>query len=251
MTHAEIEELLGAYALDAVEAHEADVIEAHLRDCPRCRAEVADHRETAAMLAHVGAPAPAGLWDRIAGSLEEPPPGLELARVVPLRPESRRRGQGWLRAVAAVAAAVIAVLGFKVVDQEQRVDQLERALGERGVEGDIAALALAPGTVRVDLVSTDGRYHAEVVLGETGQGYLVGDNLPAVGPDRTYQLWGQVGEGLVSLGLLGSDPSSAGFQVQAPVVALALTEEVASGVERSANTPVVVGMVPGYRPGRA
>lgn len=250
MTHAEIEELLGAYALDAVEPAEADVIEAHLHECPRCRAEVADHRETAAMLAHVGATAPAGLWDRIAGSLEEPPPGLELARVVPLRPESRRGGR-WLPAIAAAAAAVIGVLGFKVVDQDQRIDELVAVVEEEGINRDIAALALDPDTIKVELVSTDGRYQAEAVLGENGQGYIVRDNLPALGPDRTYQLWGQVGQGLVSLGLLGRNPSAIGFHVEGRVMALALTEEVAGGVAQSANAPVVIGTVPGQPTGRA
>ena len=41
LTHDEAAELLGAYALDAVEADERDAIEHHLNECPRCRAEVA------------------------------------------------------------------------------------------------------------------------------------------------------------------------------------------------------------------
>ncbi|MGH9066934.1 MAG: zf-HC2 domain-containing protein, partial [Acidimicrobiales bacterium] len=81
--HAEIESLLGAYALDAVDGSEAEAVELHLQICPRCRAEVAEHRETAALLGHTGAVAPAGLWDRIAGELEEPPPDLALGRLDP------------------------------------------------------------------------------------------------------------------------------------------------------------------------
>ncbi len=34
MAHHEIEELLGAYALDAVDADEARLVEDHLADCP-------------------------------------------------------------------------------------------------------------------------------------------------------------------------------------------------------------------------
>src|SRR3954449_3338683 len=104
LTHADIEELLGAYALDAVDGDEQEAIEVHLRECPRCRAEVADHREVAALLAHGGQPAPDGIWDRIVDSLEEAPPRLNLAPVAPL---ARRRGVGTrlAAAVAAVAAA--------------------------------------------------------------------------------------------------------------------------------------------------
>ena len=63
LSHSELEELLGAYALDAVDGDERDAVELHLRECPRCRAEVADHREVAAALAQTGGPAPDGVWD--------------------------------------------------------------------------------------------------------------------------------------------------------------------------------------------
>ena len=63
-THEEVAELLGAYALDAVGPDEVVMIETHLEVCPRCRAEVAAHREVAAVLAYGGATAPDGLWAR-------------------------------------------------------------------------------------------------------------------------------------------------------------------------------------------
>jgi hypothetical protein len=78
--HAELQELLGAYALDAVDPDEAAAIERHLPDCPRCRNELADHREVAALLGYAGGSAPGGVWDRIIASLEEPPPALRLTR---------------------------------------------------------------------------------------------------------------------------------------------------------------------------
>lgn len=69
MTHAEIAELLGAYALDAVSVEEAAEIEEHLAECPRCRAEVSAHREVAGVLGNLSGSAPAGLWSRIADEL--------------------------------------------------------------------------------------------------------------------------------------------------------------------------------------
>ena len=41
-----------AYALGALDDHERDEFEAHLAECDDCRAELADFRETASMLAH-------------------------------------------------------------------------------------------------------------------------------------------------------------------------------------------------------
>jgi anti-sigma factor RsiW len=74
MTPEEFDELLGAYALDAVDGDERDALEAYLATNPRARDEVAHHREVASMLGYTGAPAPAGLWDRIAGALDDRAP---------------------------------------------------------------------------------------------------------------------------------------------------------------------------------
>ena len=70
--HEEVAGLLGAYALDALDSDEAALVEAHLRDCPRCSAELARHHEVAGLLANSGAEAPADLWDRIADRLDSP-----------------------------------------------------------------------------------------------------------------------------------------------------------------------------------
>ncbi len=72
-TEAEIEELLGAYALDALEPEEAALVEEHLRTCVRCSAEVARHHEVAGLMANSGGDAPGELWDRIAERLEPVP----------------------------------------------------------------------------------------------------------------------------------------------------------------------------------
>src|SRR5688500_14825344 len=124
MNHDEITELLGAYALDAVDPDEALAIDDHLRECARCRAEVAEHRETAALLAHASSDAPADLWARIAESIDVPRP------VAPLAPRlglSSRRRSRWPAAAALVGAAAAVVVGALVVQvrqQDERIDQL-------------------------------------------------------------------------------------------------------------------------------
>src|SRR4051794_36467036 len=102
MNHEQVQALLGAYAIDAVDADEVVAVEAHLEECSRCHAELAEMREVAAFLAHSGGDAPAGLWDRIATSLGENPPPLRLE----VQRERRRARTPWLRPLAAVAAAV-------------------------------------------------------------------------------------------------------------------------------------------------
>src|SRR5204862_2371026 len=91
----DIDELLGAYALDAVDDDERRAVDAYLATNPRARAEVDQHREVATLLAFGAAAAPEGLWDRIASSIAEmdadaPEPGPELAKVLPARPPRRR-----------------------------------------------------------------------------------------------------------------------------------------------------------------
>jgi hypothetical protein len=75
-----------------------------------------------------------------------------------------------------------------------------------------------------------------------GSGFLMAHELPGLHSDRTYQLWGDTGAGaLVSLGLLGDDPTTIAFQAGTDLDALAITEEEAGGVSQSRNPPVIAG----------
>ncbi|MGD0392179.1 MAG: anti-sigma factor [Acidimicrobiales bacterium] len=79
--HQEIQELLGAYALDAVDAETAAMVERHLDECVRCSIEVAQHHEVAGLLGNSGGASPSELWDGIARRLDgsAPPPWERLA----------------------------------------------------------------------------------------------------------------------------------------------------------------------------
>ena len=261
LTHNEIEELLGAYALDAVSPEESDAVELHLRDCPRCRAEVAEHRETAAVLAFAGAPAPPNLWNRIAGAIDAdestPPPELDLARVVSMtgavegRSGGRRRRRGrslplrFVAAAAAVAAAVIAVLGVQVSRLDDRTDQLADALRREGLDQAVQVALFDETARRIELKSGDGATFAQAVVRDNGDAFIVRDNLPPLPEAQTYQVWAIVGELPISVGVLGSDPGVAAFKMSAPgVTTLALTAERAGGVAAPTSTPVVSGMLP-------
>jgi len=247
LTHGEAAELLGAFALDAVDADEREAIERHLQECPRCRAEVADHRMVASFMGSAGGPAPEGLWDRIAGSLDEAPPELRLAPVVDLdqrRSVSVRVGA----AVAAVAAAVIALLGIQVIRLNDKVDEVQAA---RPANPDTVLMAAAtqalsnPDARQVTLRSSDGRVGAQAALLPDGTGYLLAGNLPALASDQTYQLWAVAGGQKISAGVLGARPEVIAFRYASPedVAALAVTAEQVPGVAQSANQPVVLGNV--------
>ena len=250
--HDGVPELLGAYALDAVDPAERELVEAHLAGCPRCRAEVEEHREVAALLANVGRPAPEGLWDRIAEALEGPPPPLNLvpsgdrtARAG--RAGDRRRRPRFGRALAvsalAAAAAVIIALGVRVDQLQGNLDEIDTAIQARLTEDRLPPEV--PGGLVVDMTASDGTVQGvQAVITSEGEGYLAMGNLPELPAGRTYQLWGDTGDGLISLGVLGRDPQPVEtFDAGSDFVAFALTAEQAPGVVESTQPAVAAGQV--------
>jgi anti-sigma-K factor RskA len=242
LSRRELDELLGAYALDAVDDDERVQLEAYLERSPEARALVAEYRETAALLSHSGTEAPPGLWERIQHTLEEEPPRLAV-------PSHRGRRRGRVAAAIGVAAAVVAVgaLAVKVVQQDDRIDELSRQAETGSVLAAAEAASRDPRAARVTMSSTDGALEARVVYLPDGDGFLVQDNLGALAPERTYQLWALMGDAPaarpISAGVLGSDPGVAAFRVQGPVTAFAITDERAPGVDAPGNPPLLQGAV--------
>ena len=191
LTSTEMDELLGAYALDAVDVDEREQIEDYLEENPRARAEVAEHREVAAMMSLAGGRAPDGVWDRIADTIStEVPPALRLAPVVPI--ESKRRSR-WPAVLGSVAAAAIAVLGLTVVRQGQEINDLNEAVAADALAVGAAEAMTDPNARLTALHTEDGVAMADVVVQPDGQGYLVPrhdahprvrSHLPDVGRDR-------------------------------------------------------------------
>lgn len=240
LTHADLQELLGVYAIDALDPDEAEAVEAHLADCPRCRAEVAEHRETASLLSFSGTQAPDGVWTRIAATLDAPPPPFDLRPPTPLRP---RRSSFPAFLAAAAAVVVIGLLGAQVVRQGNRIDDLSSVFDQRGLDQAAAAAAVDPAARTVTLRSEDGTQVVHAVVLPNGQGYLVQAKLPPLGADQTYQLWGVMGAQTVSLGVLGDGSDIVPFVASGPLLALAITAEHSGGVVSSKNPAIVQGVV--------
>ncbi|MDQ3107992.1 MAG: anti-sigma factor [Actinomycetota bacterium] len=233
MAHSEVQELLGAYALDALDDAEVDIVDVHLRTCPRCRAEVEEFRETAAQLAFGGVSAPPGVWEKIQEALEEAPPKLELARVIPLRASRWQTVGARLTAAAAVVISMIA-LGVSVIGGSDPASDLD---------DEIAAAFRDPSAQHVQLVAGDGAAAEVIILPAEGRAYLAKDSLPKLAAGDTYQLWGQQGATKVSLGVLGNDPDRLRLPIGGVYEALAITAEKKPGVVASDNPAVVAGLV--------
>ena len=232
----DLDELLGAYALDAVSPEEADRVEDYLAINPKAAAEVREHREVATMLAFTGIDAPEGLWSRIEQELDAPAPvpGPELARVMSIEDAPSRRRFAtvapWI--ASAAAAATIAVVAIGIADRATApTDPLVAAYEAADADRDSA---------KATLVAEGSSFEAVAVIDQDGHGYVRAGELPALGADQTYQLWGVVDTGadepdVISLGIFGPNPELETFTTETPVVALAITIEDAPGVISDGN----------------
>ncbi len=228
----ELDELLGAYALDAVDDDERRRVEDYLEVNPRAAAEVQAHREVATMLAFTGMDAPDGLWGRIAGEIGEqaPPPGPELAKVLSLDEHPRRRRIStvapWLMSAAAAAVIVFVAIGLSdnaSAPDEPLANAVELARSDRD---SLTTTLVADGSDAV----------AEAVIDQDGHGYVLARDLPTLPDGQTYQLWGVVeGGDVISLGIFGPNPEIETFTVEGSVDALAITIEQYPGVISNGN----------------
>jgi hypothetical protein len=244
LTPRELEELLGAYALDAVDGDERAQLEGWIARSPAARAELVELRETAALLAHTGRDAPPGVWDRIEGALAEDPPGLVLGgegSVVHMRGRIARRGlamrvaAGIAAASAAAAAITVVVVSQEMSDQDHRLTAVERGI-ERTRMRDAAAAAMADPRARTLQLESAAGATATLVTMPDGAGYLMVDGLPHLSRDRTYQLWAMIGDSatpkMLSSGVLGPAIDVIAFRAPRGALGFALTDERAPGAVR-------------------
>ena len=248
----DLDDILGAYALDAVDPVERTAVERRLTDDPVARAEVDEMRETAAALASLPADdegAPAGLWGRIADAIgapgapasDTPAAASRPSDVIPITRAKRSFPARVVVPIAAAAALVIAVLSVQVVTRTPN-----RA-------GDLAAAynhAVAGGAATVPLQTAPGHgpVTAEIALQSDGTGYLRNEHLVALPAGKTYQLWALVrngsGQQAISAGVLGREPSAVAFHLSGAPTGFAITVETTPGVVTSTRSPVAFGKVP-------
>lgn len=241
MNDPELDALLGAYALDAIDGGEGALVESYMEQNPRARAEVDELRESAGALALAPVDdlrAPEGLWDRIAASIAEEEEDEPVAPVSLDEQRARRRKlttrAGGLLAVA--ASIVVVVLAVQVVSLGSRLDE-ERDPGASGLAAAFAQAQSVDGARELALVPESGPEVARVVLLPDGTGYLKNDGMQALADDKTYQLWALAGDAddptVISAGVLGADPEAAAFKIAGDVHGFALTVENAPGVVSS------------------
>lgn len=249
----ELRELAAAWALGSLSPDEAREFEALMARSPEVQSEADAYREVAAMLP-LGAGVPA------------PDPGLKarvLARATgraKRAPQSgRRKGDRFLR--LALAASIL--LALALVAQAVRVDRARARLAreitavQREIQGRDSLLAevFAPGVELHRLTTTrDDAPEVQLFWNRRNQVALLhARRLPALAPDRAYQLW-LIPEGGApipsSVFSPGADGNVLVRDVRLPVptegryAAFAVTEEPAGGSRAPTTTPLFVAALP-------
>ena len=217
----EVEELAGAYALQALPAETLREVEEHLASCSR-HPEIAGLRAVASSLAG-------------AAPEMEPPPALKARLMDAVRKEapagaapSREAPVGWPRRLswprlspyalaAALAVAVVALLGWDVYLQVSQ---------DNGREG----------TVLVRTLTDSGAVSGHITyIQDEGLAVLQIDGLKSLPPDEIYQVWAISGGVPTSIGFL--DVSEVGRVLTTIEADLSRAEVLAVTVEPAGGSP--------------
>src|SRR5260221_8620134 len=107
--HQQYQELLSLHALNALDAAEARLLEAHLATCAKCRAALGEWRDASGLLTHASTPAAPSdeLRARIlAAAQAETRASRDSAKVLPM-PIAPRRSNLWSNVLRIAAAVTI------------------------------------------------------------------------------------------------------------------------------------------------
>ncbi len=197
-----VHELTAAYALHALDERDVAAYEAHLAQCPDCRAELASFQATAGSLAY-GAPAaepPDALRGRILDAAK-----AERETVVPFR--ARRRTTAVFASAAAVAAAIAIVLGVWAVSLSSSLDNERSA---RASDAQALAILAQPGAQAHPVEGGDGF----LVVAPGGDAALVLSDLEDAPEGKTYEAWvSPDGKAMTAAGTFQSGGSTTAFRL--------------------------------------
>ena len=250
--HQRFQELLGPYALHAVEDEESLMIQLHVDQCFECREELDQHLNVVSLLSSTELFAPADLWESISHQIPSTDTADDSASATVAVPTAAEPKSRWLLRVASIAA-VFAILSTSIVQtvrlnnvnaelasEQATVAALTDELQRPPLDLAVAAAISNGGSRQVTLGSQVSGSNAIIVLMPDGTGYLAEHTLKPLPADRTYQLWAIIDGNIISAGVLGSDPEVVPFRIDPDGFAgFAITEESVGGVEASANDPVV------------
>jgi anti-sigma-K factor RskA len=265
---------LDEYALGQLSPEERRDVEAHVRECEICSADLRELMLVMEQLARTAGEStpPASLRKRVLDGLastpQDPPLAAQDARVVPM-PPARTAGRprpaiGWLAAAGAVVVALGGLLYYsndsrqrlasELRSTEAMVVELERRLAEYSGQADLAVSILTAGDMRPIALArpeATGVSTARAYWSQTRGLLVVADQLPMPPPGRIYQVW-LIGsdQQALSAGLLGAQGAARGMLIAPPpaglapgTVTVAVTDEPPGGLAAPTGSMSLVGSI--------
>jgi hypothetical protein len=177
--HEEVFEMLGAYALEALDEADIALVQAHLSECEDCQRELAGFMEVTARLARLGPVQPPELRDRILTAVRQE---SNAQKTYAQRPP-RRISPQWLGATVLVALLIAQVWLLREVFSLRTTIEQQR---------QIQTVLLSAEEAPIEMESPDpdstahGYYRAEP---ELHMGLLNYYHLPHLTPEKSYQCW--------------------------------------------------------------
>ncbi|GAA5106345.1 anti-sigma factor [Alloalcanivorax gelatiniphagus] len=233
----DLHKLTGAYAVDALDDLERARFEKHLAECEDCRAEVAELRETAAMLAEtVATPPPAALRESVLAGISQvrplAPPTPEAPGASPATPAGRR---AWVPFLVAAALAIFAGLGAMIAqpwaeDEVPRLTAAEQVLQAPDAEEVFLDLGEA-GRATVTRSKSQDR------------AVITTEDMVAAPDGKAYELWLMSPEDeFVPAGLMpdAADQTVVLDGAAAEAIAVGITVEPDGGSEQPTSEPIAV-----------
>ena len=231
----DMHKLTGAYAVDALDDLERARFEQHLSECEDCRAEVAELRETAALLAETTAVTPPeSLRESVLAGISQVRP---LAPEVPApTPADERSGgrRAWMPFLVAAALAILVGIGALIVqpwagDDGPRLTAAEQVLQAPDAEEVFLDLGEAGRATVVRSKSED-------------RAVIVTEDMVSAPDGKAYELWFQTPEeDMVPAGMM---PDAADQTVvldgsAADAIAVGITVEPEGGSDEPTTEPMM------------
>jgi anti-sigma factor RsiW len=227
----DIHALSGAYAIDALDDVERARFERHLAGCADCRAEVANLRETAALLADTTpVTPPASLRARL---LDE----IDTVRPLPpvVEANAPRRSRRRVVALVAAAAALVAIGGGVATVWHPWTDESSQ-VALTDVQKVLLADDAETWTDRLENGATVRVTRSDSL----NQAVVRTEGLEPAGTGRVWQLWLQQGNEFVSAGLMIGGPDTPVLLEGDPASAsgFGITREPTGGSDKPTRPPV-------------
>ena len=210
MEHQEYKELLAIAALDALDGTDARQLKAHLSDCSECRAEIAELRDAAGLLAHAPSLAAPGEDVRariLAAARADGHPQTLNESLSNVRPFQSRKAGGadqWLRIAAILAIVAVGFVLIRMIlvaqnkianltaEVEVQQSELNREREARLQDQKALVLMMSRDAKTIQLAGTQTAQNARAMFvfdQKSGRAVLMTDGLPMTSADKAYEVW--------------------------------------------------------------